>query len=173
MKSTFSSLALLASLFAFPALPQSGGTPSMSADIRKAYETIKGNLTKTLDKMPEADYGFKPTPIIRSFAEVIGHVANAQIHSCAAVLGESKSVDVAGKTSKADLEAAMKESFAECDKAYASLTDANANEAIKTPRGQASRIGTLAANTTHSVEQYAILSVYMRLKNVVPPSSDK
>ena len=145
----------------------------MSADIKRAYETVKGNLMKTLDKVPESDYTFKPTPEIRSVADVLGHVANAQIHTCSAVLGESKSVDVAGKSTKADISAALTEAFAECDKAYAALTDANAGEAIKTPRGQATRIGALAGNTTHDVEQYAILTVYMRLKNIVPPSSEK
>lgn len=148
-------------------------TPSMSAEVKRSYETVKGNLMKTIDKVPDADYAFKPTPEIRSIADVLGHVANAQIHTCSAVLGESKSVDVAGKTSKADISAAVKESFAECDKAYASLTDSNASEAIKTPRGQATRLGALAGNTTHDVEQYAILSVYMRVKGLVPPSSEK
>ncbi len=152
---------------------QAQSTPSMSADIKRAYETVKGNLMKTVDKVPEDDYGFKPTPETRTFAEVLSHVANAQIHSCGAVAGDSKSLDLAGKTSKADISAALKEAFAECDKAYATLTDANAGEAIKTPRGQATRIGALAGNTTHDVEQYAILSVYMRLKNIVPPSSEK
>ena len=147
--------------------------PSMSADIKRAYESVKGNLMKTLDKVPDEDFSFKPTPEVRTFAEVLGHVANAQIHSCSAVVGESKTVDVAGKTAKADISAAVKEAFAECDKAYATLTDSNAGEAIKTPRGQVSRIGALAGNTTHDVEQYAILTVYMRLKNIVPPSSEK
>ena len=147
--------------------------PSMSAEIKRAYESVKGNLMKTLDKMPDADYAFKPTPELRSFAEVLAHVANAQIHSCGAVAGDSKSLDLAGKTSKADISAAVKDAFAECDKAYATLTDANVGDAIKTPRGQATRIGALAGNTTHDVEQYAILSVYLRLKNIVPPSSEK
>ena len=67
--------------------------------------------------------------------------------------------------------AALNEAFAECDKAYESLTDANASEVIKTPRGQRTRLGALIGNTTHDSEQYGIMSVYMRLKGIVPPSS--
>ena len=145
----------------------------MSAEIKRAYETVKGNLMKAADKMPEENWSFKPTPDIRSFGEVMSHTANAQIHSCSAIAGDSKSLNLAGKTSKSDITSALKEAFDECDKAYGMLTDANASEAIKTPRGESTRLGALAGNTTHDVEQYAILSVYLRLKNIVPPSSDK
>src|SRR5205823_14166308 len=72
---------------------------------------------------------------------------------------------------KTQIMAALNEAFAECDKAYESLTDANASEVIKTPRGQRTRLGALIGNTTHDSEQYGIVSVYMRLKGIVPPSS--
>ncbi len=147
--------------------------PSISAEVKRSYETVKSNLSKAADKMPEDGYSFKPTPEIRSFGEVLSHVVNAQAHSCSAVTGDSKVIDLAGKTSKADIGSALQEAFGECDKAYATLTDANASEAIKTPRGTSTRLGALAGNTTHDVEQYAILSVYLRLKGLIPPSSEK
>jgi len=71
-----------------------------------------------------------------------------------------------------DLVAALKESITECDAAYESLTDANAGEMIKTARGQRTKLGALVGNTTHSNEEYGYLSVYLRLKGVVPPSSE-
>ncbi len=148
-------------------------TPSMSAEVKRAYETVKSNLLKAADKMPEDSYNFKPTPDIRSFGEVLSHVVTAQVHSCSAVAGDSKNIDLAKNASKADIGSALQEVFGECDKAYATLTDANASEAIKTPRGVSTRLGTLAGNTTHDVEQYAILSVYLRLKGIIPPSSEK
>ncbi|MBV9443098.1 MAG: hypothetical protein JO217_10415, partial [Acidobacteriaceae bacterium] len=81
--------------------------------------------------------------------------------------------NASGKTSKADIVAALQAAFAVCDKAYDSLTDSNASEAITTPRGQRTKIGALAGNLSHDSEQYGIMSVYMRLKNIVPPSSDR
>lgn len=145
----------------------------MSAEAKRVYETVKGNLLKAADKMPEDSYNFKPTPDMRSFAEVLIHVVTAQVHSCSAVAGDSKNIDLAKNANKADIGSALQEVFGECDKAYGTLTDANASEAVTTARGTSTRIGVLAGNTTHDVEQYAILSVYLRLKGIVPPSSEK
>ena len=75
-------------------------------------------------------------------------------------------------TKKAELVAAMKESIAACDAAFANLTDATAVEMIKGPRGERSRLGMLVGNTTHSNEEYGYMAVYLRLKKVVPPSSE-
>lgn len=142
----------------------------MSAELKAAYNSVKNNLLKSAEKMPDENYSFKPTPEIRSFAEVLDHAASAQMHACSAVLGEKAPSGEA--TTKADVLAALNAAFAECDKAYDALTDANAAEMIKTPRGERSRLGALAGNIAHDNEQYGILSVYMRLKGVLPPSSD-
>jgi hypothetical protein len=142
----------------------------MSAELKAAYNSVKNNLSKSAQKMPEENYGFKPMPEMRSFAEVLGHAASAQMHTCSAVLGEQKTA--AEATAKADVVAALNAAFAECDRAYDSLTDATAGEAIQTPHGERSRLGMLAGNIAHDNEQYGILSVYMRLKGVIPPSSE-
>ncbi len=147
---------------------QSGGVAS---EVKQAYESVKNNLMKTAEKVPEEDYSFKPTPDIRTFAEVMQHVISAQMHSCGAVTGEQKSVPSDLKTKPAIVDA-LRQAFAECDKAYSSLTDANMTEMIQTPRGQHSRLAALMGNTTHDAEQYGILSVYMRLKGIIPPSSE-
>lgn len=148
----------------------SGG---VAAEAKQAYNAVKNNILKSAEKMPEESYGFKPTPDIRSFAEVLDHVADSQMRTCAAVAGEQKTPGAMGKTSKADVIAALNDAFAECDKAYDSLTDANASEVIKTGRGQRSRLGALTGNTTHDNEQYGIMTVYMRLKGLTPPSSER
>lgn len=143
----------------------------MSTELKAAYNSVKNNLLKSAEKMPDENYSFKPTPDIRSFAQVLDHAASAQLHTCGAVLGEQKSGN-AEATSKAEVLAALNAAFTECDKAYDALTDANASEMIKTPRGGRSRLGALAGNVAHDNEQYGILSVYMRLKGVIPPSSE-
>lgn len=160
-----------AALGSFGALQAQTANP-MSAELKMAYNAIKNNLTKMADKMPDEHYGFKATPEIRTFGQLVAHVADAQMRICSAVNGQMKQAGAASKTAKADLVAALKDSFAECDAAYESLTDANANEMLKGPRGQRSRLGTLAGNTTHSNEEYGYMAVYLRLKGIVPPSSE-
>ena len=139
------------------------------AEAKQAYTGIKNNLTKMAEKMPEENYGFKPTPDIRTFGQLVAHVADAQTRTCSAVKGEQKQANAGSKTAKADLVAALKESFADCDAAFDSLTDATATEMVRGPRGQRSKLGALVGNTTHDNEEYGYMSVYLRLKGVVPP----
>lgn len=131
------------------------------------YNAVKGNLQKMAEGMPEDDYSFKPVPEIRSFGELMAHIADTQASLCSAVLGERQSVGAASKTSKADLVAALQASTDMCDKAFASITDANATEMA----GRRSKLGTLIYNTTHDNEEYGYGSVYYRLKGLVPPST--
>jgi uncharacterized damage-inducible protein DinB len=143
----------------------------LSGEIKQSYQMVKNNIIKSAQEMPEENYSFKPTPDIRSFAQVLGHVAESQMRTCSAFTGAQKSIDAASKTSKADLVAALQEAFTQCDKAYDMVTDADATNMIKTPRGQRTKLGALIANTTHDTEQYGIIAVYLRLKGLVPPSS--
>ncbi len=145
----------------------------MSAEVTQTYTAVKNNIMKSAEKMPEDGYGFKPMPDIRSFGEVLNHVAESQMRTCATVAGDEKKASGAGKMTKADVTAALNDAFAECDKAFGSLSDANAAETIKTPAGQRSRLGLLAGISGHDREQYGILAMYLRLKGLVPPSSER
>lgn len=145
----------------------------ISAEITAAYTAVKTNILKTAEKMPDQNYSFRPTQDVRSFAEVLDHVADSQIRTCAAVVGDQKAPGAAGKSTKSDVTMALDEAFAECDKAYGSLSDANAGDTIDTPRGQRSRMGALASNVAHDSEQYGTLAVYLRLKGIIPPSSER
>ncbi len=151
--------------------PATTGNP-LSTEARQAYTSIKNNLIKAAEKMPEEDYNFKPTGDIRTFGQLIGHIAAAQNGICNTARGQQPGANPTGKTSKADLVAALKESFAACDAAFDALTDANATEMMKFRRGERPRLGLLVYNTTHDNEEYGYLAVYMRLKGVVPPSSE-
>jgi DinB superfamily len=144
----------------------------LSTEAKQAYTSVKNNLLKAAEKMPEEGYAFKATPEVRTFGQLIAHIADSQTRTCTAVNGEQKSGSAGSKTAKADLVAALKASFADCDSAYDALTDATATDMIKTARGQRSRLGTLVGNTIHDNEEYGYLAVYMRLKGVVPPSSE-
>lgn len=156
---------------AVPLAPAQTANP-LSTELKQMYTGVKNNLTKMAEKMPEEHYAFKPTPEIRTFGQLVAHVADSQAGTCSAAAGEQKSVNAASKTSKDDLVAALKESFTICDTAIDSLTDAKATEMIKTRRGERSRLGALTGVVSHSNEEYGYMAVYLRLKGIVPPSSE-
>lgn len=165
-------LTILVVAAASACVTQAQTTNPLSTELKQAYNNVKNNILKAAEKMPEEDYGFKATPEVRSFGQLIAHIADSQTRSCNAVKGEQKAGTAGSKTSKADIVAALKESFTDCDAAYDSLTDATATDMIKTARGQRSKLGTLAGIVTHDNEEYGYIAVYMRLKGVVPPSSE-
>jgi hypothetical protein len=164
---------IFSAFFAFACLLPAQAPSGLSAEAKQAYNGIKNNLTRMADKMPEENYAFKASPDIRSFGELIAHVADSQARTCSAVNGSPKSVDAAKKTAKADLVAALKESFAICDTAFESLTDDSASKMITSPRGQRTKLGTLNGVITHGNEEYGYMAVYLRIKGIVPPSSDR
>src|SRR4051794_34349461 len=61
---------------------------------------IKTLLLRTAEKMPEENYSFKPTPDVRSFGEVIGHLADSEGFFCSAVSGDKNPIDDAEKNKK-------------------------------------------------------------------------
>ena len=144
----------------------------MIAELKQMYTNIKNNHIKMAEKMPEEHYGFKATADVRAFGQLVAHVADSQARTCSTVNGEQKALNAGAKTSKADLVAALKESFDMCDKAFDALTDAKAAEMISTGQRQRSKLGMLAGMVSHSNEEYGYMAVYLRLKSIVPPSSE-
>jgi uncharacterized damage-inducible protein DinB len=139
-----------------------------------AYSRVKDILLRSAEKMPEENYSFKPVDTVRSYGQIVGHVADAQYLFCSIALGEKNpglKIEQT-KTSKADLIAALKEAFAYCDKAYDGMTDASAIQTIKLFGNDAPRLGALTVNNMHNMEHYGNLVTYMRMKNIVPPSSE-
>jgi hypothetical protein len=145
---------------------------TLSANAKSGYETVKNNILKAAAKMPADEYGFKPTPDVRSFGELIVHIADAQTALCGIAKGEMKRGDAASKSSKADLIAAVKTSFDSCDGVYDGMTDTDGVVIVKTPRGEMSKLGLLNFNVAHDNEMYGIIGVYLRLKGIVPPSTE-
>jgi len=141
----------------------------------KAYGHLKDLVLRSAEKMPEENYNFKPTEAIRSFGQVLGHVADSQYYFCSMVLGEKNpSLKIEKtKTSKADLIASLKDAFAYCDKAYNGMTDASGNETVKFFGDDTRKRDVLTVNNMHTVEHYGNIVTYLRLKNIVPPSSEQ
>ena len=160
-------LLLAASLAGVGALRAQTMNPVI-ADAKASYNSVKGYLTRAAAAMPAEDYGFRPTPDIRSFGALMAHIADHQVRFCSQARGAARKGDP-DLTGKAELVEALAASFKECDAAWDSITDANAGEMV----GQRSRLGTLLVDVMHSNEEYGYMSVYFRLKGIVPPSSDR
>ncbi len=140
-----------------------------------AYARLKTILISSAEKMPEENYNFKPTEAIRSYGQLVGHVADAQYIFCSVALGEKNpglKIEQT-KTTKADLVAALKEAVAYCDKAYDSMTDASGSQMVKMFDMDMPKLGALTINNMHDMEHYGNMVTYMRLKNIVPPTSEQ
>lgn len=172
----FSSIAALftvtLSVFAFA---QTGDPISQA--IKESWEGTKRNISESAKQMPEADYAFRPVESVRSFGQILAHVAGANYVFCAAAKGEKspyaeEHFEKMTKT-KADIVKALNESLAYCDAAYNSATDATAAEMIASPfgGGKMPRAAALIGNTGHLQEHYGNLVTYFRIKGMVPPSS--
>jgi uncharacterized damage-inducible protein DinB len=164
-----------AALFTLHGASIDAQAPSPFIDgIKTQYGVVKGYLAKTIEKVPEDVLAFKPTPEVRSFGQIVGHVADAQFMICAAAAGEKPPQGDIEKTAttKAALSKALAESTAYCDKVLGGMTDAKGTESVKFFFPNQTRATVLSFNVSHDFEHYGNLVTYMRLKGIVPPSSE-
>ena len=168
-----STLALCALTIALPAAALAADP--IAAGQKFLYTMAKNNIIRSAEKMPEENYSYKPTADVRSFGQLIGHVADAQYMFCSAVLGTKGPAPGVekSKTAKADLVQALKDAFAYCDPVYDGMTDAKAAETVKFFGGEQAKATVLSFNTAHNNEHYGNIVTYLRLKGVVPPSSER
>lgn len=170
-------LSLAGLLFAAPAFAQ-GAAPAASIGVATARQIFEGNanyVLRSAEAMSEADYAYKPVATVRSFGQLIGHIAGSEMMFCAAALGEApKGEDDIEKTvtTKAGLVAALKSASQYCARAYA-LTDAQASGTIKMFGSDQTKMWALQLNGAHVGEHYGNIVTYMRMKGMVPPSSQR
>lgn len=146
---------------------------AQSTEIRSAWNDINGNWIATATKMPESEYDFRPTADVRTFGELVQHVAGAQRMFCAALLPPGASAMNATKpVGKAQMLQALKESASICTAVADRLTDADAIQKVKLFGAERSKLSVLWMNIAHSNEHYGNAVTYLRLKGLVPPSSE-
>jgi hypothetical protein len=145
----------------------------MITENKQNYTAIKNNILASAEKMPDDGYGFQASKEERTWAALMGHIADAQTGICSSATGDAKRGAAAKLTDKAALVSALKDSFAVCDAAWDSTNDENAHSMAKLRNRDLTRLGLLIYNTTHDNESYGTMAVYLRLKGVVPPSSEK
>jgi uncharacterized damage-inducible protein DinB len=154
-------------------------SPSLAGSAKAMHAMIRRDLAEAAENMPADEYAFQPTPQVRTFAQIIGHVANANFFFCSQVAGEKSpaTADYKQIADKAALVKALNDSLAYCDRVYAATTDANFVQPVQianvggTGSTNTVRGAMLMYNITHNNEHYGNLVVYMRLKGHVPPST--
>jgi hypothetical protein len=141
--------------------------------IQIAYGGIKADLTAAAEAMPDADYGFKPSsmPEVRTFGETIAHVAAAQFTMCGRLRGVPDESPKVQPTTKADVLKFLAASFASCDAALSSATEASLSEFVRQGPVEVPKSATLIGLLAHNAEMYGIATVYLRARNIVPPST--
>jgi uncharacterized damage-inducible protein DinB len=186
-------LVLFACLFAVPALAQAPAaaasrapatqaapaTPPaqpLSATLKSLWDGLKLNLVQSAEKIPEADYGFQPTKDVMTYGQLLAHVANSSFSNCARGKGEdnpNKEDFQKTRTAKADIVKALNDAVAYCDGVYGGMTDAAAVELVKSGQNLVPKARFLIVNISHDNEHYGNLVTYMRLKGMVPPSTER
>jgi uncharacterized damage-inducible protein DinB len=161
-------------LFALAALtliPATASAQGMST-VQPLYEMVKSELIRSAELMPEANYSFKPTPAVRSYGQLIGHMANANYAMCSTAKGEKSPAgqDFEKTTGKAALVKALKDALTYCDPVY-KLADAQLSAPAELFGIKMSRMGFAFLNVTHDNLHYGNIITYLRLKGLTPPSS--
>jgi len=149
----------------------------ISDSLRRSWNSVKRNIKESAELMPEENYGFKPTPDVRSFGDLLTHVAGASYVYCSSAKNEKSAFEedsFEGKLkTKAEIVKATNDAIAYCDDAFAALTDATAGDMVHAGFGtsQVTRVSSLVGQIGHDNEHYGNLVTYFRLKGLVPPSS--
>ena len=173
------SLAVLA-IASVPAAQQSDNQApkifTLSGEMLRGYQNVQRNLVEAAEKMPEDNYGFKPTPEIRPFGQLVAHAALAQFGTCAVLKGEPnprKDEKEDAPRTRADAIALLKASTAYCDPLVTPLTDTTMPEMVKTKDMQVAKGLLPASLISHGQEMYGTMAVYLRLKGIVPPTTER
>jgi uncharacterized damage-inducible protein DinB len=154
-------------------IPQPNQTDSaLTAETRHVFQSVSENILKAARQMPEASYGFKPTKGVRTFGELIAHIANVQATLCGNINGHQPA-KAGAQGSKDNTIKDLEGSVGECEMAFAELSAQNAAKMVQTPAGQLTHLAALIYVISHASEEYGQLGMYLRLNHMMPPTSDE
>ena len=146
----------------------------ITASEKGLYAYVSNAVVGAAQKMPEENYSFKPVPEVRSFGQLVGHLAEENYFFCSLATGAEnpgKGIEKT-KTSKADLVASLKDAVAYCNTAFESMTDAKGAQMTKFMNFDVAKIALFSLNTAHTDEHYGNMVTYLRIKGIVPPTSE-
>lgn len=145
----------------------------VTSTLRGFYDGVRQNVIESAEMLPEQDYGFKPTASVRTFGEIVAHLADDNYLHCSIARGEP-SPDrsaIAKMTSKEGLTKALKASFDYCTATFDAMNDGKLVEEVPAGSGRSTRIRYLVLLVTHNTEHYGNFVTYLRMKGLVPPST--
>jgi uncharacterized damage-inducible protein DinB len=145
----------------------------LTANAKVQFGALSGFVVRSAEKVPEGLYQYRPTAEVRTMAQLFGHVADAMFAMCATAAGtKPPRTGIEKETAKPVLVAALKEGVSYCNSVYDGMTDQKGTEAVPFYFGPSPRLSVLYFVVTHTYEHYGNLVTYMRLNNIVPPSSE-
>jgi uncharacterized damage-inducible protein DinB len=129
---------------------------------------MQDKIMKAADMMPESKYSYRPTKEVRSFGEIVTHVADISYYLCSNAKGEAPPAPTTAKGSKAEIMAYLKGSFGYCDGAFSGFTDAHLNDPADFWGFKTNKMFILTQVGNHDALHYGNLVVYLRLNGAVP-----
>ncbi len=162
-------LASLANAQISPSLPNPTAAPNpLTTTLSIFRSNMQDKIMKSADAMPESKYGYRPTKEVRSFAEIVDHVADISYILCSNVKGEATPGTTAPKASKAEIKAYLKGAFAYCDAVYSGFTDARLNDPANFFGFKTNKMFILTQVGNHDALHYGNLVTYLRLNDLEP-----
>jgi uncharacterized damage-inducible protein DinB len=148
---------------------------TLAGDVQADWAGVKELFTNAADAMPEDKFSFKSTPAQRSFGEHVMHVVEVNGFILETLGGKTPPPTINMKaTSKADVMAALRQSFAHGDAVVKDFTDQQWNGRVTPPPfmgPSASRLRLVYLSLQHTQDTYGQMVVYLRLNGIVPPAS--
>lgn len=170
MKQPFiASILLTVVAVAVPAQAQESYTGTLT----RSWQRVARLVVASAEAMPETNYAFKPSADVRTFGELLGHLADEHYMICAGAKGEKNPKEGTAFekiASKTEMVKALNESIAYCNAVYNGLKD-DAKMLQPAPSRRDTAYGSLLMNVTHDSEHYGNIVTYLRMKGIVPPSS--
>jgi uncharacterized damage-inducible protein DinB len=158
-----------------PCVAAAQASPVSSA-FRENAQQVGKNLMAAAEEMPADKYSFRPTPAQMSFGQVVVHLAQGNDYLCGAIAGSKAPTRAKVDTtaSKEALVARLKETFAFCDQALATIDDAKLGEQIPFFGGRPmARAAIMTLTTADWADHYSQSAIYLRLNGLLPPTAKK
>ena len=175
MKAIAAALLLTAVASAQDATVQNTPANPLVTVSKAMFAIAKNDILGSVNKVPDEMWSFQPTPQVRTLGQLFAHVADGQYEFCGVASeegkGPEKGIEKTVKTREETI-SALKEAFAYCDATYAKMTDASAAGMTSFFNMKITRLGAMDFNIAHTMEHYGNLVTYMRIKGIVPPSSE-
>ena len=161
-------LASLANAQISPNLPNPIAAPNpLTTTLSIFRSNMQDKIMKAAEALPESKYSYRPTKDVRSFAEILNHVADISYILCSNAKGEAAPA-MADAGSKTKILARLKGGFDYCDGVYSGFTDAHLNDPADFFGFKTNKMFILTQLGNHDALHYGNLVTYLRINGLAP-----